>query len=81
MADLVCIRTYATRVDAELAKALLEANDIYAAVSADDLGGCLPGTPLGFVGGARLLVAQADIEDALEVLEGTDDNPGPSEWE
>ena len=42
MADLVCIKTYQSRIEAELVKGFLESNGIKAMVSADDVGGMNP---------------------------------------
>jgi len=69
MADLICIKTYGSRHEAELARGFLEANGIEAVVSADDVGGMRPHLLLG--GGARLLVKEEDVQKALEVLKDT----------
>ena len=79
MSELICIKTYATRMDAELAKAVLEANGVPAMVSADDLGGWFPGMPLPYGGGVRLLVPKEHVEEAAEVLK--DDSQSHSESE
>ena len=68
MADLVCIKTYPSRIDANIAQGLLEVNGIKSMVSADDAGGMHPGILWG-TGGARLIVRQEDKEAALRLLE------------
>ena len=68
MADLVCIKTYQSRIEAELVKGFLESNGIKAMVSADDVGGMNPAL-LWATGGVRLLVKKKDIQKAIKVLE------------
>ncbi len=72
MADLVCIRTYNNRPEAELAKGLLGASGVKAIVSADDAGGMRPHLTLG-MGGVRLLVKKEDVQKVLGILEVTND--------
>ena len=68
MADLVRIKTYQSRIEAELVKGFLESKNIKAMVSADDAGGAHPAL-LWATGGARLLVKKKDIQKAIKVLE------------
>ena len=68
MADLICIKNYNNRTEAEIVKSLLEASGIEAVVSADDCGGMRPHLLLG-TNGTRLLVKEEDAQKALEVLE------------
>ena len=68
MADLVRIKTYQSRIEAELVKGFLESNGIKAMVSADDVGGMNPAL-LWATGGVRLLVKKKDIQKAIKVLE------------
>jgi hypothetical protein len=73
---MVVIATYPTRSDAELARTVLEAAGISAVVAADDAGGAYP---FDLTGGARLLVDEADAEDAASVLSrkpGSQGEPG-----
>ena len=67
----VFIRTYASRLEAEIAKGVLEAHGIEAFVSADDMSGTRP--ELTFVLGARLLVKERDADMAVEALDAGDD--------
>jgi hypothetical protein len=62
---MVEVGTCATRSDAELAQATLVAAGIASRLRADDAGGAYP---LDLTGGARLLVDEADVELAAEIL-------------
>jgi hypothetical protein len=62
---MVEIGAYPTRSDAELAQAVLGAAGIPSVLSADDAGGAYP---FDLTGGARLLVEEADAEDAAAIL-------------
>jgi hypothetical protein len=64
--DLVVVRTYSYRPEAELALSALEANGIGAMVEADDCGGQRP--LLGANIGVKLLVRRPDIDRASELL-------------
>lgn len=69
MATLECVRSFATRAEAELAKSLLEAEGIASVLAVDDVGGMRP--EIGFTtGGARLLVVPRDVQRATATLEG-----------
>ena len=65
--ELVAVRTFMNHIDADLAKGALEAAGIDSAISADDAGGTRPHLWVG--AGVRLLVRQADVERAVEILE------------
>jgi hypothetical protein len=62
---MVEVGSYTTRSDAELAQAVLAAAGIPSVITADDAGGAYP---FDLSGGARLLVDEADVEDAAAVL-------------
>ena len=64
-AELVVVRTFLNRIDAEMAQSALEAADIESIVSADDVGGLRPGL---WMSGVRLLVHAEDAEQAGEIL-------------
>ena len=68
MADIICIKNYNNRVEAELAKSFLKESDIEAIVSTDDCGGLYPNLLLS-TGGARLLVKEEEAQKALDVLD------------
>ena len=73
MADLVSIKSFINRHEAELAKGLLAEREIEAIVSADDCGGMRLDIGLGR-GGIRLLVKKEDFakaKEALKVLDNT----------
>jgi hypothetical protein len=62
---MIQVGAYPTRSDAELAQGALAAAGITSLVVADDAGGAYP---FDLSGGVRLLVTEADAEDAAEVL-------------
>lgn len=64
--DAVVVERFSTRLEAEMAAGLLEAEGIQAFVSADDAGGAYP--PLQYVRGVRLIVFQEDEIRAREIL-------------
>jgi hypothetical protein len=64
---MVEVATFGTRTDAELAQSALAAAGIPSEIAADDAGGAYP---FDLSGGARLLVDEADAEDAATVLAG-----------
>lgn len=67
MKGLICVKVYPNRIDAELAKALLEENGIKAMISGD-AGGAYPGLLWG-TGGVKLLVQERNKEKAVSLLE------------
>ena len=64
--ELVVVRTFLNRIEAELARSALEAAEIEAMVSADDAGGPQPG--LWVARGVRLLVRAEDVGRAEDIL-------------
>lgn len=65
--DLVCVKTYNSRLEAELDKSLLDSQGIQAMISVDDAGGMRPDL-LWNTSGVRLLVKDEDAENALKLL-------------
>jgi hypothetical protein len=63
MPELVIVRTFATEIEAELARATLEAHGIPAAVRMTDAAGLLR-----VVEGAKVVVWREDVEAARELL-------------
>jgi hypothetical protein len=61
--QLVCVQTFRTRAEAELARESLAAAGIHATVRADDAGGTEPALVLT-TGGAKVLVPLADAPRA-----------------
>lgn len=67
MSKLVCVKTFPDRLQADMAKAVLEAHGIKASVSADDAGGMRP--HLAFTsGGVKLFVLDENADKAMEIL-------------
>ena len=62
---MIQVGAYPTRSEAELAQTALIAAGIPSVVVADDAGGAYP---FDLTGAARLLVDEADAEDAAELL-------------
>jgi hypothetical protein len=69
-ANLVVIRTFLNRIEAELAHSALEAAGIESLVAADDVGGIRPSL---WMGGVRLLVRATDAEEAEKILNQSKD--------
>jgi len=63
--ELVVVRTFANRIDAELAQSALEAGNIESMIQADDASGEAPGL---WLRGVKLLVRADDVEQAAEIL-------------
>ncbi|MEO8223526.1 MAG: DUF2007 domain-containing protein [Gammaproteobacteria bacterium] len=63
---IIPIKAYSTRMDADLAKAVLEANGIDAIVSADDAGGMEPWLALSQH--IQILVREEDATVARDLL-------------
>jgi hypothetical protein len=62
---VVVVGNYPTRSDAELAQTALTAAGIPSVIDSDDAGGAYP---FDLSGGARLLVDEADAEQAAAIL-------------
>lgn len=67
MSRIVCVKKFPNRLQAELAKSLLESKGIMARVSADDSGG-MEIMPIQLIGGVELLVLEDRLPEALEIL-------------
>jgi hypothetical protein len=63
--DLVVVRTYLNRIDADLAHGALRAAGIVSMIDADGSGGTQPGL---WLGGVKLLVRADDEAQAREIL-------------
>jgi len=72
--DSVCVKTYLTRHEAELDRALLESCQVDAWVSADDGGGMQPHLLFGNRG-ARLMAPQDRAAEAAAILASTETDP------
>ena len=65
--ELVVVRSFASRIEAEVAQSALEAAGIESAIAADDVGGLYANLPLSG-GGVRVLVRPDDLASAEDVL-------------
>ena len=66
MDDLITLRTFTSRAEAELARTALEAYGIECIIGSDDCGGQRPS--LTMANGVRLIARAEDLERAEEVL-------------
>ncbi|HKV28560.1 MAG TPA: hypothetical protein VJN90_09855 [Candidatus Acidoferrales bacterium] len=64
--NLVVVRTYSYRHEAEIGRSMLESNGVDAIILADDFGGMQPA--LGADTGVRLLVRREDEDTAKKLL-------------
>jgi len=64
--EIVVVENFTTRMEAEMAAGVLDAEGIYTLVSADDAGGTYP--PLQYLRGVRLMVLPEDERRAREIL-------------
>jgi hypothetical protein len=64
--ELVVIRTYRYRHEAEVDRSMLQAHKLDAIISADDLGGVHPS--FGATNGVKLLVRRRDEPEAMRFL-------------
>jgi len=74
--ELVVVRTFLNKIEAEIAQGALEAANIESMVSADDAGGTRPGL---WMSGVRLLVRAVDAERATAILQQSGRKPRPSD--
>lgn len=68
--ELVTLRIFHYRHEAELARSALTAHGIESALQADDAGA--QGLGIQFIRGVRVLVRAEDVTRAAEILEGHD---------
>ena len=64
--QLVVVRTFGNRIEAELARSALEAAEIESTIVDDDAGGTQPEL---WLRGVSLLVRKDDVERATEILD------------
>jgi hypothetical protein len=69
MKNLVVVKTFNTRIEAELAKGLLAANNIQSIIISDDEGGTAPFPFQPNSKGVQLMVAKADLVAAKSMLQ------------
>jgi hypothetical protein len=68
MARFVCVRVFPSRLEAEMARGLLESFGVASWVATDDAGGLYPFQLSGR--GARLMVEERQHEDVVRLLVG-----------
>ena len=73
MTDLVCIKVFTNRAQAEVVKTLLESHGIAAIVQADDCGGLRPHLVFG-AGGVKVLVRKEDEAKVISILTAKEDS-------
>lgn len=67
MVDLITVESYPSRLEAEIAKGLLEVNGIKSLIVADDAGGMRP-FPISYTVGVELKVLEEEFEEAKKIL-------------
>lgn len=65
MADLICIKKFADRHEADVAKSVLDANHIASFIQSDDAGGMYPSMTQRI----QLLVKKTDVQEASKILQ------------
>jgi hypothetical protein len=65
--DWVVVKTFMSRLEAEVALSYLKSQGIEGIISADDAGGMRP-FPMQFTAGAELKVLRQDVEEAKKLL-------------
>ena len=68
MSDIVCIKIFGSRTDAEIAGSALRANNITSYIDADDAGGMYPFPLSGRTKGVRLFIHDTDSAVAKKIL-------------
>jgi len=66
---MITVKIFNSRLEAEMAKGLLETAKINSFVSADDMGGLNPG--MATATGVKLQVSPQDFEEAKKILDAT----------
>jgi hypothetical protein len=74
---LVVVETFATRMEAEIARGALDAAGIEAFIHTDDAGGLRP--DLALRAGVDLVVRESEVAQAAEVLGGVNSLPDGGE--
>jgi hypothetical protein len=69
----ICIATFSSEQEADMARMSLDSNGIYSFVSKDDFGGLIPWFQP--ITGVRLIVRESDAKQASEILLLLADSP------
>ncbi|PIP73969.1 MAG: hypothetical protein COW88_00130 [Candidatus Lloydbacteria bacterium CG22_combo_CG10-13_8_21_14_all_47_15] len=67
MNEMVKVKNYSNRMDAEVDKALLTSHGIHCLITSDDVGGMRPDLMMSS-GGVWVLVGEADVKQASKFL-------------
>jgi Putative prokaryotic signal transducing protein len=68
VSKLICIKTYITRPEAQIAQKFLRSHGIRSFITADDLGGANPLLTLLGPGTVRLLISREQADRATKIL-------------
>ncbi len=68
MSDIICVKVFGSRTDAEIAKSALAAAGIESYLDADDAGGMYPFPMSGNPKGVKLLIKSSDSIEAKKVI-------------
>lgn len=66
--QITCVKSFMSRIQADIAKGALEAQHISAFVQADDAGGAYPFPFANKSAGAQLFVKTSDLDKAQNIL-------------
>jgi len=69
MSDTVCVQTFRTRIEAQVAKSVLDAATIHSYIQADDAGGMYPLQLSPTTGSVALMVNKKDAKKAHAALQ------------
>ncbi|OGG16562.1 hypothetical protein A3D77_06135 [Candidatus Gottesmanbacteria bacterium RIFCSPHIGHO2_02_FULL_39_11] len=67
MNSFITVQSFASRIEAEIVKGLLESNGIRSIIFSDDGGGMRP-FPMSYVPGVELKVSKEDFEKARKIV-------------
>jgi len=67
MENLKNLKTFSSRIDAEIAKGFLESNNIQSFIISDDAGSMYPSTDI--ISGVKLFVSKKNFSAAKEMLD------------
>jgi len=67
MSSFITVQSFFSRIEADLAKGMLEANGIQSIVCADDAGGSRP-FPMAYTSGVELKIKSEDVGKAKKLL-------------
>lgn len=68
MNTIVCVKSFMSRMEAEVAKSSLAASGIQAMIEADDAGGAYPFPMSSSSKGVKLFIKEGDVKRAKKIL-------------